>query len=105
MELERLKAIEIENKKAEQRKQDEIERGKQLEKQITELRLKEEEAIMLKREEEHLEREKLQLELAVGICTFNVCVGPQLSTNYTLQSLVGTELRDDNEIGIIVNYT
>eukprot|EP00794_Sanderia_malayensis_P013779 gene13779-15221_t len=62
MELERLRAMEEEAKKAEERKMENIEMKRQLQRQITELKLKEEESLMLKREEEQLERQKLLIE-------------------------------------------
>ncbi|XP_065055118.1 trichoplein keratin filament-binding protein-like [Rhopilema esculentum] len=62
MEIDRLRVMQAEKKRAEERKMEEIELKSQLQKQMEELRIKDEEAQMLKREEEGLVKQRMLID-------------------------------------------
>ena len=79
MELNRLAAIEEERKRAEQRKHEETQLKAHLQQQVAELKIKEEEGQMLKREEEVLERQKIIVDSAVDYINYFVLLSWNLA--------------------------
>ena len=67
MELNQLREFEKERRKAEQKREEEVQLKSELLKQMEQLKMKEEEGQMIKREEEELEKQKLIIDAAV--CT------------------------------------